>query len=95
MPLKGLKTFLENLWVTEGEGFRIKDRAKTSFLDWLIHESKLEIDTLNRLARTFESLFDELESEYRGVRINQLDPRFMRLFWLKSINGLLPKRPLP
>ena len=83
MTLEGLKTFFRNLGVTAKEVSRIRERMKTSFIDWLVQDSKLEIDTLNCLAKTFEALFDELESEFRSVRIDELDTRFIRLFRIK------------
>lgn len=83
ITLEELKTFFRDLGVAEGKMSPLKEEIKTSFTDWVVRGSKLEIETLNRVANTFESLFDELESEYRSVRIDDLDPRFIRLFWLR------------
>ncbi|MBW2644859.1 MAG: hypothetical protein JRE23_01530 [Deltaproteobacteria bacterium] len=85
ITLEELKTFFRNLGVAEGKMSRLKEEIKTSFTDWVVRGSKIEIETLNRLANTFESLFNELESEYRPVRIDGLDPRFVRLFWLRRL----------
>ncbi|MFH1673749.1 MAG: DUF6178 family protein [Pseudomonadota bacterium] len=82
VTLEELKTFFRNLGMAGGKMAPLKEEIKTSFTDWVVRGSKLEIVTLNRLANIFESLFDELESEYRSVRTDDLDPRFIRLFWL-------------
>ncbi len=86
ITLEDLQAFFRTMWVTGGESLRIKEDLKTSFIDWLIQDSKLEIDTLNRLAKTFELLFDELEIEYGSVDIDELEPRFIRLFRLRRLS---------
>ena len=60
---------------------KIPDEMKTAFLNWLAAETGLEdYELTDRLGRTFEDLFNEIESEYGQVSAADIDPRFVQLF---------------
>ena len=60
---------------------KIPDEMKTAFLNWLADETGLkDYEITDRLGRTFEDLFNEIESEYGQVATADIDPRFTNLF---------------
>ena len=64
---------------------------KESFLTWLSEQSGLRHDEITeRLGRTLENLFEELESEYGEVIAKNLDPRYVHLFLLKTAKNKYP-----
>lgn len=63
---------------------RIPDPMKTSFVQWLAHETGLkDFEITEKLGPIFEELFAEIEAEYGRVAAGDLDPRFVHLFLLK------------
>jgi hypothetical protein len=64
---------------------KIPVKMKTAFLNWLSFETGLkDYEIADRLGKTFEDLFNELENEYGLVAAEQIDPRFVHLFLLSS-----------
>ena len=67
------------------ENRKIPQKMKTAFLSWLETETGLEdFEITDRLGRTFEDLFNEIESEYGRVAATDIDPRFVHLFLLSA-----------
>ena len=67
------------------EDRKIPQKMKTAFLSWLETETGLkDFEITDRLGRTFEDLFNEIESEYGRVAATDIDPRFVHLFLLSS-----------
>jgi hypothetical protein len=66
---------------------KIPMELKTAFLNWLAAETGLkDYEISDRLGRTFEDLFNEIESELGQVAAANIDPRFVHLFLLTSKN---------
>jgi hypothetical protein len=64
---------------------RIPDSMKTAFMGWLAHETGLtDYEISEKLGRVFEDLFAEIEAECGRVAAEDLDPRFVPLFILKT-----------
>ncbi len=58
---------------------------KHRFLNWLAAETSLQdFEISERLGKTFENLFEEIESELGRVRIKDLDVRYVSLILLAS-----------
>ena len=58
---------------------------KESFLDWLSKTTGLTHKEITlELGEVFDSLFEEIESEYGHVSERDLDPRHIRLFFLEG-----------
>lgn len=66
-------------------GRTIASEHKTRFLEWLAGRSGLTaFEISQRLGVALEDLFAELESEYRMVAPQDLDPRYILMFLLKK-----------
>ncbi|MGE5256586.1 MAG: DUF6178 family protein, partial [Hyphomicrobiales bacterium] len=64
---------------------RVPDSMKTAFVHWLAQDTGLkDYEISEKLGRIFEDLFGEIEAEYGRVATQDLDPRFVQLFLLKS-----------
>ncbi|MGD8991206.1 MAG: DUF6178 family protein [Desulfobacterales bacterium] len=64
---------------------KIPDEMKIAFLNWLAAETGLkDYELTDRLGRTFEDLFNEIESEYGQVSAADINPRFVHLFLISS-----------
>jgi len=64
---------------------RIPDSMKTAFMHWLTQDTGLrDYEISENLGRIFEDLFGEIEAEYGRVAAQDLDPRFVQLFLLKT-----------
>jgi len=85
IPLAKFQAFFSELWDVEISPRRIKPTMKASFLEWLSASSGLSgTEITNSLGETFENLFWEIEDEYAGVSVKNLDPRFIHLFWVAA-----------
>ncbi len=61
----------------------IPEVMKDCFVKWLSENTGLkDYEIIERFGQTFESLFEELESEYQQVAVEELDPRYVHLFLL-------------
>jgi hypothetical protein len=64
---------------------RVPDSMKTAFMHWLARDTGLtDHEISEKLGRIFEDLFGEIEAEYGRVATQDLDPRFVQLFLLKT-----------
>ncbi|MCD6138559.1 MAG: hypothetical protein J7J91_08350 [Deltaproteobacteria bacterium] len=76
-----MKTFFRDLWAKGQKPYRVDEKMKQSFVDWLTMRSGLPAaDLLGDLGKTFERLFVEIETEYGSVSIQDLDPRYVKHF---------------
>ncbi|MFH1077450.1 MAG: DUF6178 family protein [Pseudomonadota bacterium] len=83
LNLEDIKKFFIKLREKKAGGFYVKEEMKDLFVSrWLTGALHIDIDLLNSLSAFFTSLFNELEDEYRLVSHNDLDQRFIKLFWL-------------
>ncbi len=58
---------------------------KDHFIDWLAADTGLEgFEITERLGKTFENLFAEIESELGPVAAKDLDPRYIQMFLLED-----------
>lgn len=79
------KTMFLRLWEVKGKSRRIKESIKTRFLNYLADKSGLDdYEIIDRLGKTLESLFNEVESEYRGVKTEYLDPKYIPHFLIQK-----------
>jgi len=90
IPLKDFKSFFEDLLPGRPDTGTEKPRQipqamKSHFLDWLGTETGLrDFEITERLGRTFENLFADIESELGSVAAKDLDPRYVQLFLLED-----------
>ena len=64
---------------------RIPDSLKTAFMQWLTQDTGIrDYEISEKLGGIFEDLFGEIEAEYGRVAAQNLDPRFVQLFLLKT-----------
>jgi hypothetical protein len=62
---------------------KIPPAMKKHFLNWLVADTGLkDFEITERLGRTFENLFEEIESELGRVAVEDLEPRYVQLFLL-------------
>lgn len=77
--------FFATLWTGKGKFRRIDVSAKESFLSWLAGRTGLKpAEITEKLGRVFDDLFGEIESEYKKVALNDLDPRYINLFLVRK-----------
>ena len=64
---------------------KIPPAMKKHFLNWLVADTGLkDFEITERLGRTFENLFEEIESELGKVVVEDLEPRYVQLFLLNN-----------
>lgn len=83
IPVAMFRPFFKAMWEIRDGRPVVEKAARESFLDWLaarVHRSETDLSAL--YARTLETLFAEIEAEYRDIPDSDLDPRFVRLFLL-------------
>ena len=80
-----VKNFFIDLWVDEKKPRKIKMSMKKAFLNWLSDKTGLiDYEITDRLGKTFENIFDEIENEYGAVYEKELDPRYIHLFLVEE-----------
>jgi len=80
-----LRNFLEALWERGAAPHRIKDSMREAFLAWLAQRSGLTTYAIaERMRSTLEGLFAQIENELGAVVPQQLDPRYVQLFLLRT-----------
>lgn len=88
-PLKAIvmdsfKPFYSSLFTDDGGG-RIDRVKRDDFIDWLAQMTGAEDREMSSLtAEIAEELFDELESEYGEVKVQDLEPKFIPHFLLRQ-----------
>jgi hypothetical protein len=90
IPVKDFKPFFEDLLPGRPDSGAEKPRAvpqamKNHFLDWLAADTGLrDFEISERLGKTFENLFADIESELGRLAAKDLDPRYIHIFLLTS-----------
>ncbi len=85
IPVKAFRPFFRSLWDSGEKPGRIKDAAKTDFLEWLSASTGLTVHEISSQASVFlETLFNDIERELATVDPKDLDHRFVNLFLLKK-----------
>ncbi|MBU0993625.1 MAG: hypothetical protein KJ737_14105 [Proteobacteria bacterium] len=82
-----LKVFFQKLWGSEEnrikQAGKISEGVRTFFLGWLSDRTGLtSIEISDQMGKTLETIFQEMESEYGNVSLDDLDPRFIDLIYL-------------
>jgi hypothetical protein len=85
LPYDDFIRFFATLWTGKGKSRRIDLSVKESFLSWLTIRTGLKSSEITeKLGRVFDDLFGEIESEYKKVALNDLDPRYINLFLVEK-----------
>ncbi len=81
-PLRAeeLKAFFLDLWVKGKKPYRVDEKMKKSFWDWLALRSGLAANEFQTQAEPLDNLFGELEEEYGSVSLDEPDPRYVKHF---------------
>lgn len=84
ITLDEFKRLFSDFWSVRDPYPTAKLSMKASFLDWLSETTGLTHSEIRlELGEVFDSLFEEIESEYGGVPEENLDPKYVRLFLLE------------
>jgi len=79
IPLKEFSGFYGTI-IENGE---ISAGMKENFIEWLSSVTSMELpEIFERIWFAFEDVFKDLENEYRYVNISDLDPRYIKYFYL-------------
>jgi hypothetical protein len=85
LTLPAFKGFFSMLWEGAKKKRRIRQAMKADFLKWLCRRSGLSEDAIRvRVGQRLDALFEDLESEYREVTPENLDPRYIHLFLIQK-----------
>ncbi|NVM21111.1 MAG: hypothetical protein HWN68_04965 [Desulfobacterales bacterium] len=78
-----LRAFFNNLWGKGARPYLVDTRMKQAFLDWLqMRSDQPAAEILGRVGKTFDRIFGELEREYGSVSSKDLDPRYIKHFFV-------------
>lgn len=73
------------LWSTPYPPFRVQPETREEFLAWFLTSPEGNNETMKApLSGALNDLLDEMEREYGAVRLNDLDPRYVRHFLVSS-----------
>ncbi len=87
IELDRFKELFDNLWVRREKPRRISTSVKESFLNWLSGKTGMDAwEISQKMGQTLENLFHEIESEYKDVSANDLDPKYIYLFLIRNQN---------
>lgn len=79
VPVDLFKVFYDALF----DQGRIKPEMKENFVEWISSAASIGLSEIfERIWFVFEGLFRDIESEYRDVSAADLDPRFIRYFYV-------------
>jgi hypothetical protein len=85
IEIETFRPFYRQLWSGSRKSPQIREEAKTDFMTWLSQASGFAVEEISEtLARALESLFSEIADEYGHVAAEDLDPRFVPHFLLKT-----------
>ena len=84
IPVAAFRAFYRTLWEPAGNTRRIREAAKTDFLEWLSNQSGREAPDVSQSASEYlENLFATIEGELAGVAEEHIDYRYVEIFLLK------------
>lgn len=76
-----LTILFKDLWKEPAKPRRVDPEMKQAFFNWLQERAGPGVDALEKsAASTLDSLFVELDEEYRSVSLKDLDPRYIKHF---------------
>ena len=79
IPLQEFSVFYGAI-IDNGE---INAGMKENFIDWLASVTLMELpEIFEKIWFVFEDVFKDLENEFRYVNISDLDPRYIKFFYL-------------
>lgn len=79
------KSFFADLWDSDKPPRKVLQSMKEKFLQWLSGTSGLtDMEISENMGLTLENLFNELDSEYGDVSVDNLDPRYIPLFLMEE-----------
>lgn len=82
------KRLFVDLWAGKDRPRKTSLLMKELFLDWLSGKTELgHYEISRKLGHSLEKLFNEIESEFGEVSVENLDPRYIHLFLVKIKNG--------
>ncbi len=81
--MESFKPFYTSLFAEDGSG-RIDRMKRDDFIGWLAEITGGQLEVSDLTAEVAEELFDELESEYGAVTVEDLEPKFTPHFLLKQ-----------
>jgi len=85
LSLGDFKTFFKGIWTQKARPRKISQSAKKDFLNFMAGKTGLREDEISlKIGPVLEDIFKEIEEELGGVTLNNLDPRYIRHFLLKS-----------
>lgn len=89
LPLEAFESFFKRLFGYEADRLDQTTartttlEAKKSFLTWIANQSKMSAAEISeKIGSTLDSLFEEVDVELGDVSVEDLDPRFITLFWV-------------
>ncbi|MBN1842621.1 MAG: hypothetical protein JW883_10120 [Deltaproteobacteria bacterium] len=84
-PLRAeeFKAFFRDFWAKGKKPYRVYEKMKKSFWDWLALRSGLAANELQTQVQPLDNLFSELEEEYGSVSLQKLDPRYVKHFLVR------------
>jgi Family of unknown function (DUF6178) len=81
LTLDEFRRFFDSLWTDKKQPRKTSPSMKVLFLEWMSDKTGLPHHVITqKLGRSLENLFDEIESEYGKVSHDDLDPRYVHLF---------------
>jgi hypothetical protein len=85
LTIEEFRTFFDRLWESKEQPRKTSLSIKESFLDWVSSKTELmNYEISQSLGQSFDDLFGEIENEYGTVSRNDLDPRYINLFLIKT-----------
>lgn len=85
LTMEAFKPFFNDLWAGKDRLRKTRPAMKESFLSWVADRTgRTHHEITQKLGRTLENLFNEIESEYGAVSDRDLDPKYIRLFLIKQ-----------
>ncbi len=89
VPKDSFKKFFTQLWINNNSAKKIDPAMKTSFLYWIIKETGLkEHEITTAFSQAFESLFSEIESEYKDISTQHIKSRYFQLFLIEDTDEI-------
>jgi len=81
-PLRAeeFRALFRDLWAKGEKPYRVDEKMKKSFWDWLALRSGLAKNKFQAQAEPLDNLFGELEEEYGSVSLDEPDPRYVKHF---------------
>lgn len=84
LTVEEMKAFLRKIWKGSSRPYRVDDKIKEAFLEWLQARSgPAAIAGRGAAQHPLDHLFVELQEEYGSVSVDDLDPRYVKHFLVR------------